>query len=54
MRSLVSDWEKRSNPVLSCLPAIAANFGFADQAHMTRGVKTVTGRCPSAWRSARK
>src|ERR1700688_3937643 len=36
------------------LSAIAAHFGFADQAHMTRGVKTVTGRCPSAWRSACK
>ena len=31
------------------LSAIAAHFGFADQAHMTRSVKTVTGRCPSAW-----
>jgi AraC-like DNA-binding protein len=36
------------------LSAIAAHFGFADQAHMTRDVKTVTGRCPSAWRSACK
>lgn len=32
------------------LSAIAAHFGFADQAHMTRSVKTVTCRCPSAWR----
>ncbi|HET9406382.1 MAG TPA: helix-turn-helix transcriptional regulator [Candidatus Sulfotelmatobacter sp.] len=36
------------------LSAIAADCGFADQAHMTRSVKTMTGRCPSAWRSARK
>lgn len=36
------------------LSAIAAHCGFADQAHMTRSVKTMTGRCPSAWRSACK
>jgi AraC-like DNA-binding protein len=36
------------------LSAIAAHFGFADQAHMTRSVKTVTGQCPSAWRSVCK
>jgi AraC-like DNA-binding protein len=33
------------------LSAIAAQFGFSDQAHMARSVKTMTGRCPSAWRS---
>ena len=36
------------------LSAIAAQFGFSDQAHMARSVKTVTGRCPSAWRSSCK
>jgi AraC-like DNA-binding protein len=36
------------------LSAIAAHCGFADQAHMTRSVKTMTGRCPSVWRSACK
>jgi AraC-like DNA-binding protein len=36
------------------LSAIAAHCGFADQAHMTRSVKTMTCRCPSAWRSACK
>jgi AraC-like DNA-binding protein len=36
------------------LSAIAADLGFADQAHMTRSLKTVTGRCPGAWRSACK
>jgi AraC-like DNA-binding protein len=36
------------------LSAVAVHFGFADQAHMTRSVKTMTGRCPSAWRSACK
>jgi AraC-like DNA-binding protein len=36
------------------LSAIAVHFGFADQAHMTRSVKTMTGRCPSAWRPACK
>jgi AraC-like DNA-binding protein len=36
------------------LSAIAAHFGFADQAHMTRSVKTLTGKCPSVWRLACK
>lgn len=36
------------------LSAIAAHYGFADQAHMTRSVKTLTGACPSSWRSACK
>jgi len=36
------------------LSAIAAHFGFADQAHMTRSVKTMTDSCPSAWRSVCK
>jgi AraC-like DNA-binding protein len=36
------------------LSEIAAFFGFADQAHMTRSVKTMTGQCPRAWRSACK
>jgi AraC-like DNA-binding protein len=36
------------------LSAIAAQLGFSDQAHMTRSVKTMTGRCPSAWRSSCK
>jgi len=36
------------------LAAIAAECGFSDQAHMTRSVKTVSGRCPSAWRSVGK
>ena len=36
------------------LSLVAAHFGFADQAHMTRNVKILTGRCPSAWRSVCK
>jgi AraC-like DNA-binding protein len=36
------------------LAGIAAHCGFADQSHMTRSVKSMTGRCPSAWRSACK
>jgi AraC-like DNA-binding protein len=36
------------------LSAIAAHCGFADQAHMTRSVKAMTGHCPTAWRSACK
>ena len=31
------------------LADIAAQYGFADQSHMTRDVKKITGRCPSAW-----
>ena len=34
------------------LAAIAAELGFADQAHMTRSVKELTGLAPQAWRSA--
>jgi AraC-like DNA-binding protein len=34
------------------LARIAAELGFADQAHMTRSVKILTGRSPAAWRSA--
>jgi AraC-like DNA-binding protein len=33
------------------LAMIAVELGFADQAHMTRSVKQLTGRTPSAWRS---
>jgi AraC-like DNA-binding protein len=33
------------------LAAIAAELGFADQAHMTRSVKQLTGATPSVWRS---
>lgn len=36
------------------LSAIAAHCGFADQAHMTRSVKNLTGTCPSGWRSGCK
>jgi AraC-like DNA-binding protein len=32
------------------LAAIAAATGFADQAHMTRHVRALTGACPSHWR----
>lgn len=34
------------------LSIIAAELGFADQAHMTRSVKQLTGVAPQAWRSA--
>lgn len=34
------------------LAAIAADCGFADQAHMSRAVKAMTGRSPGAWRAA--
>jgi AraC-like DNA-binding protein len=36
------------------LSAIAAQYGFADQAHMTRGIKSMTGHPPTAWRPACK
>lgn len=36
------------------LATIAAELGFADQCHMTRSVKQLTGAGPQAWRSACK
>ena len=36
----------------SPLISIAAELGFADQSHMTRSVKQLTGLGPRAWRSA--
>jgi AraC-like DNA-binding protein len=33
-----------------CLSRIAADTGFADQAHMTRWIRRVTGCSPRAWR----
>src|ERR1700722_2616566 len=33
-----------------CLSRIAADTGFADQAHMTRWIHRMTGAPPSAWR----
>lgn len=33
------------------LSRIAADTGFADQAHMTRWIRRVTGKSPRAWRS---
>jgi AraC-like DNA-binding protein len=32
--------------------AIAADTGFADQAHMTRSIKAISGAPPRAWRAA--
>jgi AraC-like DNA-binding protein len=34
------------------LAKIAAHLGFADQSHMTRSVKQMTGMGPRAWRDA--
>src|SRR5579863_3422658 len=33
-----------------CLSKIATETGFADQAHMTRWVRRITGALPAAWR----
>jgi AraC-like DNA-binding protein len=33
-----------------CLCRIASETGFADQAHMTRWVRRITGATPAAWR----
>jgi AraC-like DNA-binding protein len=33
-----------------CLCGIAADTGFADQAHMTRWIQRITGASPTAWR----
>jgi AraC-like DNA-binding protein len=35
-----------------CLCTIAAETGFADQAHMTRWIHRITGAPPAAWRTA--
>jgi AraC-like DNA-binding protein len=32
------------------LSKAAADFGFADQAHMTRAIKALTGTPPGRWR----
>ena len=34
------------------LAHIAVDCGFADQSHMTRSIKSMTGRVPRAWRDA--
>lgn len=34
------------------LAAIASDLGFADQAHMTRSVRSLTGHPPGRWRAA--
>jgi AraC-like DNA-binding protein len=34
----------------ACLCSIAAETGFADQAHMTRWILRLTGTTPAAWR----
>jgi AraC-like DNA-binding protein len=31
-------------------PALALDSGFSDQAHMTRGVRALTGKTPGVWR----
>jgi len=36
----------------SPLAAIAAQTGFADQAHMSRATRTLTGRTPTEWRTS--
>jgi AraC-like DNA-binding protein len=35
-----------------CLSTIAAETGFADQAHMTRWIRCLTGASPAVWRRA--
>jgi AraC-like DNA-binding protein len=37
-------------PAAVSLAAVAVQHGFADQAHMTRSVRDVTGLPPGAWR----
>ncbi len=32
------------------LAAVAANLGFSDQPHMTRSIRQLTGKAPTAWR----
>lgn len=38
---------------VATLTEIAVTVGFADQAHMSRAVKTLTGRSPAAWRTVK-
>jgi AraC-like DNA-binding protein len=42
---------KRIHDTRAPLASIAAELGFADQSHMTRSVKQLTGITPQAWRS---
>jgi AraC-like DNA-binding protein len=42
----------RATGTAETLAAIAADLGFADQAHMSRAVRQITGAAPSAWRKA--
>ena len=43
---------KRIRDTHAPLASIAVQLGFADQSHMTRSVKQLTGITPQAWRSA--
>ncbi len=43
---------KRIHNTAAPLASIAAELGFADQSHMTRSIKQLTGITPLAWRSA--
>jgi AraC-like DNA-binding protein len=43
---------KRIRDTHAPLASIAVELGFADQSHMTRSVKQLTGITPQAWRSA--
>jgi len=44
-------WEAIRGSSLA-LGRLATELGFADQAHMTRAVKSLTGHQPQAWRTA--
>lgn len=46
-------WKAIQNTEVA-LATIAAAEGFADQAHMTRSIRQLTGRAPCAWRSANR
>jgi AraC-like DNA-binding protein len=38
----------------AALAAVAAEAGFADQAHMNRAVKALTERTPGVWRGSNR
>lgn len=42
-------WERVAHSIQP-LASIAAELGFADQAHMTRSIGALTGRTPGSWR----
>ena len=45
-------WKAIQQTINEPLAGIAAELGFADQAHMSRSVREMTGKTPGEWRAA--